>query len=75
LTFDAVKVGSEITEPTLLIHSEQAAIPQGAKEFYDRLPGKKRIVWLEGNQFDFYDQAPQVVRSSDEVARYFEEVL
>lgn len=75
LTFDAVKIASSIKVPTLLVHSEQAAIPQGAKEFYEKLSAKKKIIWTDGNQFDFYDQAPQVTRASDEVVKHFKDVL
>jgi len=56
LTFDAIKIADNLTKPTLIVHSEAAAIPQGAKEFYNRLSGEKNQLWLENiTQFDFYD--------------------
>jgi pimeloyl-ACP methyl ester carboxylesterase len=58
LTFSAMPQAKQIKVPTLFIHSEKAAIPDGARRFFAAIPGKdKDIVWFpEAQQFDFYDQ-------------------
>jgi hypothetical protein len=46
--------------PTILVHSEDAAIPDGARRFHAGLAGPGEFVWTSGTQFDFYDQEPAV---------------
>jgi fermentation-respiration switch protein FrsA (DUF1100 family) len=41
LGFDGVAPASRITQPIYLIHSEKAALPEGARRFYSQLPGAK----------------------------------
>jgi uncharacterized protein len=59
LTFNPMPVAKQIKVPTLFIHSEKAAIPDGARQFFATIPGQnKQINWLnDRTQFDFYDQA------------------
>jgi uncharacterized protein len=49
----------------LFIHSEKAAIPDGARQFFAAiLAPKKEMIWLsDRSQFDFYDQ-PETVNTS-----------
>ncbi|MEM8672519.1 MAG: hypothetical protein AAGF83_01410 [Cyanobacteria bacterium P01_G01_bin.67] len=76
LTYDAISTADELNKPVKIIHSEEAAIPQGAKEFYSRLSGEKDELWLDGvTQFDFYDSPQAVANVSDAVTEYFEETL
>jgi uncharacterized protein len=75
LSFDAVTLASEVDVPTVVVHSEDAAIPDGARRFYDALTCPKEIVWTEGTQFDFYDQEPQVGISVDRAVAHFERHL
>ena len=76
LTFDAIKIADNLTKPVLVVHSEAAAIPQGAKEFYNRLAGQKNELWLENTtQFDFYDSPEAVTTASDAVAEHFQQIL
>lgn len=76
LTYDAIATADELDKPVKIIHSEAAAIPQGAKEFYSRLSGEKDELWLtDTTQFDFYDNPKAVTRASDAVAEYFEQIL
>jgi hypothetical protein len=65
LTFNPLPEAKNIQIPTLFIHSEQAAIPDGAKEFFAAIPSQnKQFEWLEGRtQFDFYDQPETVDRA------------
>ena len=76
LTYDAISTADNLDKPVMIIHSEEAAIPQGAKEFYSRLSGKKEQLWLEGvTQFDFYDSPEAVATASDAVTEYFQQTL
>jgi uncharacterized protein len=60
LTLDAIALAPRIAVPTLIVHSPDGAIPDGARRFYQALQCDKRIEWLTGTQFDFYDQDPVV---------------
>ncbi|MBE9048340.1 alpha/beta hydrolase [Pleurocapsales cyanobacterium LEGE 10410] len=76
LTYDAIATADELDKPVKIIHSEEAAIPQGAKEFYSRLSGEKDELWLaDTTQFNFYDNPEAVATASDAVAEYFAETL
>ncbi len=76
LTFDAVEIADNLNKPVAIVHSEEAAIPQGAKEFYNRLSGEKDELWLANTtQFDFYDSPQAVATASDAVAEHFEQTL
>ncbi|WP_030691076.1 alpha/beta hydrolase [Streptomyces globisporus] len=75
LTYDAVALAPRIDRPTLLVHSEDAAIPDGARRFHAGLAGPGDILWTEGTQFDFYDAEPQVTIAVDTVAAHFARTL
>lgn len=73
LNFDGVRAASGINEPTLIVHSEAAAIPDGAREFYANLSAPKSQVWLNDvTQFDFYDQAKGVDPAIEAVTAHFQ---
>lgn len=76
LTFDAVQVAPQLRQPFLMVHSEAAAIPQGAHKFYGKLAAPKHELWLENvQQLDFYDRAAPVKASADAVAAHFRDTL
>lgn len=81
LQFDAVTVAERFTKPFLMIESEAAAAPQGARKFFEKLEetGRSilaREVWLDGiSQFDFYDRDDVVNTAADEAAAHFEKTL
>ncbi|MGX9117910.1 alpha/beta hydrolase [Mesorhizobium sp. BHbsci] len=76
LTFDAIRAAPRLHQPFLMVHSEAAAIPQGAHKFYARLTGQKQELWLDNvTQFDFYDRAAPVKAASDAVAAHFSATL
>ncbi|MCU0626066.1 MAG: alpha/beta hydrolase [Gemmatimonadaceae bacterium] len=75
LTFDAMPAAS-LTKPFFMVHSDAAAIPQGAKQFYAALAAPKSQQWLDGvSQLDFYDRPAPVTQASDAVARHFTSTL
>ncbi|MBY5564596.1 alpha/beta hydrolase [Rhizobium leguminosarum] len=75
LTYDSVATGDRLDKPTLIVHSEAAAVPQGAHAFFARLPGEASEIWLDGvTQFDFYDNPEDVTRAADAAAAHFERI-
>ena len=76
LTYDALETADIQTKPTVLIHSEAAAIPQGAKEYAKRAGDNATLIMLDNvTQFDFYDQTEAVTTASDLVAKHFAKTL
>ncbi|MFB4268739.1 alpha/beta hydrolase [Nonomuraea sp. GTA35] len=75
LTYDSIALAPQIIQPTLLVHSEDAAIPDGARRFHAGLAGPRDIFWTQGTQFDFYDQEPQVTLAADTVTAHFGRTL
>ncbi|CDZ36170.1 Alpha/beta hydrolase family protein [Neorhizobium galegae bv. officinalis] len=72
LTYDSVSLGAKLDKPTLIVHSEGAAVLQGAHAFYALLPGEKSELWLDDvSQFDFYDRPEPVTIAADAAAAHF----
>ncbi|MEL7029029.1 MAG: alpha/beta hydrolase [Pseudomonadota bacterium] len=72
LTFDGVRTAPGIEEPVLIVHSDDAAIPDGSRRFYSALPGEKDELWIDGvSQFDFYARPDAVTAASDAAADFF----
>jgi dienelactone hydrolase len=46
LTVDGISAAARMRQPTLVVHSEAAGVPQGAHRFYTRLAGEKHELWL-----------------------------
>lgn len=76
LTFDAVEAAPKLTQPLLMVHSDAAAIPQGARKFYAGVTAPKQELWLDNvTQFDFYDQDMPVKMATDAVAAHFRKTM
>jgi dienelactone hydrolase len=75
LEFDPHPFAEHITQPTLMIHSDDAALPAGARSFFRRLHEPKRQHWMSGTQFEFYDRPSTVSEATRNVARHFREYL
>lgn len=72
LTFDPIPVAKKIEIPTLMVHSEDAALPDNAKKFFQDISSEDKLLyWTEGTQFDFYDQPKQVAESVAAVIVFF----
>lgn len=71
LTFNPIDFAREITAPVLMVHSEDAAVPEGARRFHEQLPGSKELIWTTGTQLDFYDQPTQVDLAVPAVVDHF----
>ena len=76
LTYDAIQTADELAKPTFLVHSEAAAIPQGAREYARRMGRNIAELWLKNvTQFDFYDDPDAVKTAGDAVADHFGRTL
>ncbi len=76
LTYDGIQTADRLEKPTLLVHSEAAAIPQGAHEYASRMGENATEIWLSDiTQFDFYDHPETVETSADAVAEHFTQTL
>ncbi|MEM1157216.1 MAG: alpha/beta fold hydrolase [Verrucomicrobiota bacterium] len=73
LNYDAIQTASRIQDPVLLVHSEAAAIPQGAKKFASAAGRNARLIMLDNiTQFDFYDQLQAMETATIEVDKHFQ---
>ena len=76
LTYDALKTADIMEKPALLVHSEAAAIPQGAKEYQRRAGDNVTLIMLDDvTQFDFYDQQEPVNTAVNAVVEHFNHSL
>jgi uncharacterized protein len=70
LSFDPVSTASKVTVPTMIIHSDDSALPDQAKKVFGLLAGKKELNWMTGGHFEFYDSPAKVKAAAGEVARF-----
>ncbi len=78
LELDAVRYAARIRVPTLMVHSDGSALPGNARRFYAELatpPDQKRLVWVEGEHTQFYDQDAQVAAAAGPLAEHFRRAL
>lgn len=61
LEYDGIKTSAGFSKPLLMVHSDAAAIPQGAKKFAAQGGANTQLVMLDNvTQFDFYDNASAI---------------
>ncbi|MBW1742326.1 MAG: ankyrin repeat domain-containing protein [Deltaproteobacteria bacterium] len=75
LEFNPMTTAKRIKSPVLIIQSEDAALPDTARAFYEDLAGKKEIYWMKGTQFDFYDGEEQIREAIERASEFFKENL
>lgn len=76
LEFDGIAAAPRVRQPTLIVHAETAAIPQGAHRFAAAMPAPPHQVWLDGpTQFDFYDAPVVVARAAAEALKHLDATL
>lgn len=75
LDYSPLSAAEKITVPTLMIHSDNAALPEAAKKFYDQIKAEKNLIWTKDAHFDFYDQEPVVSNAVKAVADHFRRSL
>jgi dienelactone hydrolase len=76
LTFNGLAAASDVSVPTLMIHSDGCALPDNARTVYGRLKGPKELAWLStGTQTDYYDLPEYVEPAADRAADFFMRTL
>jgi len=62
-----VALAPRFSIPLCIVTGKATATPRGVGSFATALPHTPEVVWLEGTQFDFYDN-PQTVRTASDHA-------
>lgn len=76
LTYDAIQTATKQSKPGLLVHSEAAAIPQGAQKYVANAGNHVELLMLPNiTQFDFYDQPEAMRVASNAVVKHFNSQL
>ncbi len=76
LRYDAIKTSKALEKATLIVHSDAAAIPMGAKKFAENMGDNAEQLWLENvTQFDFYDNPAYVGEAVSAVTQHFAKTL
>jgi hypothetical protein len=71
LPFDARGAAETLDVPVLIVHSEQALVPDLAHAFFSGVRSPKQELWLESQgQIDFYDDPKLVNPTADAVAAF-----
>jgi fermentation-respiration switch protein FrsA (DUF1100 family) len=71
LGYTPVDTAPELSQPLAIVHSRDAAIPQGVDAFLDGYGGQATVAWFEGvAQSDFYDGATHIDAASAIVAEH-----
>jgi fermentation-respiration switch protein FrsA (DUF1100 family) len=71
LPFDARRAADAINVAVLIVHSEEALVPDLAHAFYSAVNSPKQELWLVSQgQIDFYDNPKLVAPAADAVAAF-----
>jgi uncharacterized protein len=60
LTYNSHTPAPQIRVPTVIVHSENGAIPHGAKGFISAMKNQPQVHWIDGSQLDFYDSDAKI---------------
>lgn len=78
LTTDPMPSADKLNQPTLMIHSDGAVLPQYTKNYFERISSEdKKLHWMETelespyHQFNYYDQDAEVSESVSEASGWF----
>jgi len=75
LTYDGLSPATEVSTPTLLVHSDDCVLPDNVRAVSRRLAGPSELVWAKGAQTDFYDQDEQVALAVEAADQHFRATL
>jgi hypothetical protein len=75
LAFDPIALASRITAPVRLVTGENTATPGGVRKFEAGLRAPHDSVWLEGSQFDFYDEPETVAAAAGHAIEHLRSTL
>ncbi|HLL38350.1 MAG TPA: alpha/beta hydrolase [Rubrobacteraceae bacterium] len=75
LTLDGLAPARAIGVPTMMIHSDGAALPDNVRRFHAALSGPKTLVWMEGEHTQFYDHEPLITCAARAAAGHLRTAL
>lgn len=75
LRFDPVAAAGRIDVPVHIVTSKTSATPGGTEKFAASLRAPHDVDWIEGTQFDFYDNPETVRIAAQRAANHFEKTL
>jgi hypothetical protein len=75
LQFNAIAAAPKVNIPTLFIYSDNSALPDSVRKFYNDMPGQKSLFWTQGQHTDFYDKEPYVTEAVQVAAAHFKNTL
>lgn len=78
LTANPMPTARNLTQPTLMIHSDGAVLPNYTKKYFEQIAATdKKLHWMETtlespfHQFSYYDQEAEVNESVSEALQWF----
>lgn len=76
LTFDPMPLAPSVNQPVLMIHSDDAVLPDNVKSFFAGIPHSEKVLhWTDGTQFDFYDNPLQLTEAVAAISVFFKGLL
>ena len=82
LTTDPMPTAKYLTQPTLMIHSDGAVLPNYTKKYFEQIAATdKKLHWMETelespfHQFNYYDQDAEVNEAVGEAVKWFQSKL
>jgi uncharacterized protein len=75
LAFDGLSAASAVTTPSLFVHSDGCAFPEHVRKVHAAVAGPKELLWGEGSQIDYYDEARAVDFAVNGVSDWFRRTL
>jgi uncharacterized protein len=75
LAFNPVASAVKVSQPTLIVHSDDSALPDQARKVYSLLGGQKELAWLKGGHFDFYDNDAKVSEAATAATTFLRKVF
>ena len=72
LTYDPISRAEQQNTPILLVHSESAMIPDGARTYHEKVSSEKKMIWMDDVTQDmFYDDQEVIDKVIPEVTNWF----
>lgn len=76
LNLDAINtVAPRLTQPILMVHSDNSALPDNVRKFYALVKSPKDLYWTVGNHLDFYDREKEVGDAVKALTKHFRDTL
>ena len=72
LSYESISAAARLTEPLLMIHGDQCAVPDAARRHFAVVPTKdKRLIWDEPRHLQYYDAPTVIDRAVWQVVDWF----